>query len=438
MNLFKRDKPGAMPPVVPAQPRRVLVVGSTGHPRVRCVRWDERTFPNVADYEAVIVNSAPLAQIIQNLPADESNEFCQRLSENQRLVRAGLLKALGAGAPVYAIDSAEFRRPSVRGDGVPYFGGMTNREWVPIPVRQEREEGETVVVVDADYRVYCGLVSRWDHVYFIQQMEQQQWTWVLHEMFGRKLDSYVVIQHEPVAANCYHRMVAVKLRLAFHGIVYDRYGGRGVSQEPERRSGDLILLPQPTDVSDRDAVNVLLESFFGIPRESMPPEWTGEVRLPGEEALIKEDEKHAASVQELSEKRERIAKGIWDLREYKRLLYETGPALEAICKRVLSELGASVREAEVAQEDFVVEWNGLKAVVEVKGHTRTVRVDDLRQLGHYRDEYRIKNGKEIKGILLGNAWRLEHPGRRTGRQEFTQDAIEYATSRGIKIGRAHV
>lgn len=431
--LFRRKEQNEGQPIAPAQTKRVLVIGSTGHPRVRCVRWDERDFPNVADHDAVVVNSVPLVQIVNSLPADHANEHWKRVWKNQEEVRIGLLKVLGAGRPVYVIDAAEASSSPERQWRTLGSGGMSNRQWMPVYVRCESEEGETLVVSDEAYRNYLALVSRWNHLYYIEQLDPRQWEWIQRPMFGRDIGCAIAVEHQPLAMNGYDRLVALKLWLAFHRVLRDRYGERVVTREPERKSGELVLLPEPTDVSDRDAVNVLLESFFGIPRESMPPEWTDEVRLPGEEALIKEDEKHAASVHELSEKRERIAKGISDLREYKRLLYETGPALEAICKRVLSELGASVREAEVAQEDFVIEWNGLKAVVEVKGHTRTVKVDDLRQLGHYRDEYRIKNGKEIKGILLGNAWRLEHPGRRTGRQEFTRDAIEYATSRGITL-----
>jgi hypothetical protein len=59
------------------------------------VRWDERKLPNVADYEAVVVNSVPLAQIIKDLPADDSDERCGRVQENQRMGLSGTLTVLG-------------------------------------------------------------------------------------------------------------------------------------------------------------------------------------------------------------------------------------------------------------------------------------------------------------------------------------------------------
>jgi hypothetical protein len=420
-------------PVAPAQTKRGLVIGSTGHPRVRCVRWDERNFPNVADHDAIVVNSMPLAQVISNTPADESNEMCKRIRANQNTVRVGLLKALGAGKPVYAIDAAESYRKSERHEGPFYFGGMSNREWIPIPVRQEQEEGETLELVDTTLHNYAKFVSRWDHLYYIEQLEQHHWEWLLQVMFGRKLDHYITIESQPVARNSYGRLVAVKLRLAFHRAVQRGYGELAFQREPEFRSGELTLLPGPTECSDRDAVNVLLEDFFGIQIESLPPEWVDvdEAKLPGEEALIGEDEKCIASIQALGEKRGRITKEISDLREYKRLLYETGPALEAICKRVLRELGASVHEAEGTQEDFVLEFRGTKAIVEVKGVTKSISLDDLRQLGQYREDYRLKRSAEVKGVLLGNAWRLVYPSQR--QRAFPPNVCKYAEDRGITL-----
>lgn len=429
--LFRRKEKKEGQPVAPAQTKRLLVIGSTGHPRVRCVRWDERNFPNVADHDAIVVNSIPLAQVISDIPADESNAMCKRIRANQNTVRIGLLKALGAGKPVYAIDAAEFYRKSEKHEGPFYFGGMSNREWMPIPVRQEHEEGETMELVDTTLRNYAKFVSRWDHLYYIEQQEQHYLEWLPQVMFGRKLDHYITIESQPVARNSYGRLVAVKLRLAFHRAVQRGYGELAFQREPEFRSGELTLLPGPTECSDRDAVNVLLEDFFGIQRESLPPEWVDEAKLPGEEALIGEDKKCIASIQALGEKRRRIAQEISDLRDYKRLLYETGPALEAICKRVLRVLGASVNEGEGRQEDFVMEFRGTKAIVEVKGVTKSISLDDLRQLGQYREDYRLKWGAEVKGVLLGNAWRLVHPSQR--QHAFPPNVCQYAEERGITL-----
>jgi len=419
---------------LPVQPhaKRVLVVGSAGHSRVRCVRWDERDFPNVADHDAIIVNTVPLAAIIKNLPPDASNELWKRVSDNQASVRQGALKALGAGKTVYAIDVAELFGNRQKREGLPCSsGGMWNRAWAPVWVRQVSEQGETLEVMDDVYRNFLRYASRWDHLYQVEQMSQEHSSWFLQAMLGHDPDCFIAIQHAPVARNCYGRIVALKLRVALHRAVEREFGGRDVSPEPMFRSGEFVLLPAPTECSDRDAVNVLLEDFFSIPRESMPPEWTDEVKLPGEDAFIREDEKHAASIQELSRKRERIAKGISDLREYKRLLYETGPALEAVCSRVLCELGATAHEAEVAQEDFVLEFRGTKAIVEVKGITKSVSLDDLRQLGQYREDYRLKQEVEIKGVLLGNAWRLVHPAQRGN--AFPANVQEYAEARGIAL-----
>jgi hypothetical protein len=430
--MFKRRPQSESRPAAPAPAKRVLVIGSTAHPRVRCARWDERNFPNVADHDAIVVNSMPLAQLIRAIPADESNEMCKRVRSNQNAARMGILKALGAGKPVYAIDAAMFYRKSEKHEGAFYFGGMSNREWMPLPVRQECEEGETLRVIDPAFNNYAGLVARWDHLYYVEQLEQHQWTWLPRQMFGRDLDSYVAIEQSPVAENCYNRLVSVKLRLAFHRIVHHEYGERSLQREPELRTGELVLLPEPTECSDRDAVNVLLEDFFGVPRATLPPEWTDALRIPGEEALLEKGTAFADELRRIQEDRKGLSVRLEELCWYKRLMYETGPALETVCRRVLQELGATVGDAEVAKEDIVLEFEGNKAIAEVKGNTGAVKLDDLRQLGHYKDDYRIKLGREVKGILLGNPWRLVPPSERR-QAAFTPDACSYASDRSIAL-----
>lgn len=117
----------------------------------------------------------------------------------------------------------------------------------------------------------------------------------------------------------------------------------------------------------------------------------------------------------------------------KRLLYESGPALEAAILDALDILGLEARRGKDAESEFdaVFTWNGHRFLGEAKGEDlQAIEVDKISQLErNLSEDYESEEVTEYaKGILFGNAFRLQEL---SGRDEFfTEKCI--STAKRIK------
>jgi hypothetical protein len=442
VRLFKRigrKKPEETPAEKPA--KRMLVIGSVKHAGVKCVQWDAKDIPNVADYDAVIINTPSLAAklkeaegIYNQSSRHEPPDFWNRLRRNVEEISSGLMTLLESKGEVYAIAVPEvFVRLGKPHPFAPNY--MTNYSWSPLPFEILEEHGETQTVNDEVFARYMSFVKSWCVCFAMPEKR------VLEDFAGRYGQGfYVSLAQEPIAQNRYGKPVACHFRYqVYHQVILERDWlervqkvGRKLSIE----SGPLILLPLPTEISDREAINVILEDIFGRPQKTLPPEWVEAIPMPKVVQLDSEIEKKQETIQrvaaEISEKRRQRQ----EIVRYKQLLFETGPQLDEICQETIEALGGIVLPSDLAEEDFIIEFEENRAIVEVKGNTKSISLADLSQLGRYREEYRIQRGEEIKGVLLGNAWRLLPLDERgdANRPIFPeQNVVPYAVSRDIAL-----
>jgi len=117
LKLFERVKRKKSPKESSTEgtANRVLIIGSLKHAGVKCVPWDG-DLPNVADYDAVIVNTLSLAtrlkkaeEIYSRSGRDESLHLWKRLHQNVEKVSNGLLTLLESKGGVYVVAATEVR-----------------------------------------------------------------------------------------------------------------------------------------------------------------------------------------------------------------------------------------------------------------------------------------------------------------------------------------
>ncbi len=421
--------------------KRVLIVGSDKHTAVKCVQWDAKKFPNVADYDAVIVNPASLAPKMEKAKQQSikstSNKFPElwdRLRENIDIIRNGLLTLLESGGEVYAIICPEERISLEWGHS--FHNQMTNYWWVPLPFEKVPEEGETQSIDDTTFAKYMDLVKWW--ALYLKLPENDRALEGLTQKYGEGF--LVELIQEPIARNRYGRQIASRLKYQLYStrIVERDWLDRPLREAKELKmvSGPLILLPMPTEVSDRDAVNIILENFFGLQQKTLPPQWIEEVDIPGIPEIKFEVENKYHQIEQLKTEIKPLLQRKEELEKYKQLLFETGTPLEEICKQTLQTMGCNILPADLAEEDFIVEFEGQQAIVEVKGNTKSISLSNLSQLGRYREDYLIERGEDKKSILIGNAWRLlplDERGKSNSQVPFPENVVSYATKRNIAL-----
>lgn len=198
----------------------------------------------------------------------------------------------------------------------------------------------------------------------------------------------------------------------------------------DTKSGRVIFVPPISefDVSDRTkAAGVIQDCIVAsidVDTSESEPKWVKKYQMPGLAAL---NDAVATIEQQIQESELALAKAEEardEVAHYKKLLWTTGThQLEPVVREALSLFGFNV--VKEGDRDAVLFFDGIKlAIAEVEGPTGAVDVDKYRQLlGYVQDEF-VETGVLLKGILIGNGFRLLEPGTR--KVQFTEKCIEGA------------
>lgn len=193
--------------------------------------------------------------------------------------------------------------------------------------------------------------------------------------------------------------------------------------------GRICFLPPPNNIpADRmgAALVKVITGHFNKTAQIDAPAWAGEVTVPG--ANI-----HDEQIMELTERTEALAAQITALKDdrdkllsYVRLLFGYGKAvLEPVVRSAFRLLGFAVPEPEEYEGEWDVELrdvqSGRTALGEVEGSEGVIDVDKYRQLLDYIDAEALE-GRDHKGMLIGNGIRLLPPDAPERQNQFSEHA----------------
>lgn len=187
--------------------------------------------------------------------------------------------------------------------------------------------------------------------------------------------------------------------------------------------GKLIFLPAIADSAHDEikftgVIQDCIVAAIGGDLSDTSPEWVEAWMLPGLEdkesvvsssklALVEAKKK----VADAEEQRDKIA-------GFRKLLWTTGKfQLEPMVREAFSLMGFDAPSE--GDRDAVLYDAGQKvAIAEIEGANGRIDVDKYRQLLDYVEDELTESGKELKGILVGNGYRLEQPDQRG--DQFTE------------------
>jgi hypothetical protein len=198
--------------------------------------------------------------------------------------------------------------------------------------------------------------------------------------------------------------------------------------------GRLCLLPEAIGISPERlgaAALRVIEAHFNKTAEVEAPSWAADSTVPGADAhdeeitdLVKRSEELALRIEALKGERE-------DLMQYVRLLFGYGKAvLEPTVRSALRVIGFEVPEPDQYAGEWDVELrdpeSGGTALGEVEGSDGPIDVDKYRQLLDYVDG-EVLEGRQHKGILIGNGYRQLPPDAPERQNQFSDHAQRGAT-----------
>jgi hypothetical protein len=428
--------------------KKVLIIGTYSSEGADSFDWWQE-LPNLSDYDTVILDTTRIANfwlIAGRLKySEEDNEYLlskvnqddERLRSNLSLVRNKLLEMLEFEVTIYAIFTPkivvthelgpEYVSESL-GSGKAYARFVSTDSWCPISVEAVAEKGKTILVQDSSYGKYFREFKGWEY-YFVPESVQSE------DLERYYADRYKVrVNLLPIATNKVMKPVAVECHITFHMWAHEEEEGAW-RVVPEKHGGSLILLPTIDRYNTEPLIEILLQR--GMEFEETPlPNWIGVIEIPGEASLKIEIAAERQKLETIQAKIEEDEASLAELRKYKRLLYADGLELQDICKSTLERLGAKTKPSPVSDE-FMIEVDDKEALVEVKGSTKNIRKDDIGQLITDLGELiKLRDETEpIKGILIGNAWRLSPLDDRDRKEKplFTGPVIRIAEHQNIGL-----
>ena len=161
------------------------------------------------------------------------------------------------------------------------------------------------------------------------------------------------------------------------------------------------------------------ESLKANRQKTPPPAWTSKptYRLSTEHKLEASITRLTKNIEELQKKRSDLLLRLERERDLKSLLYEKGPALEHAILNALSLLGLKAEKFKDSESEFdvVFTWKSHRFLGETEGKdNKAVNIDKMSQLErNLSEDFAREDVKEhAKGILFGNAFRLQEPSER--------------------------
>ncbi len=393
--------------------KRVVVIGSEGHYGVDSTLWTTEDMPNIADYDTAIIDTSSFEPLLEQARIDntfrEANEeLLRRISTNLDFVKDRLVHLLHSEGVIYAICSRKYW------SSISNYSSVHNYQWSPLPIETVDEHGVTKIVLDGVFEHYFKFVNEWSF-YFNTHYNYSSLK-AIADFYQNK--HFVYPRMVVLAENRYRKPLGLSLFYELHEVTDKRDLKIAIESPSEffrdesmllSTSGILHFLPPTTSIDRKEAINLLIEDFLGIPQKTPPPHGIDGVLVPGEGSLKREFKENLAKIEELRAIDSGIQARMDEKTQYKQLLYETGTPLEEICKLTFIALGCKVNDSV---EDFILSTCGKEAIVEVKGREGTILRGDGSQLAQNRRNYAIQNDKdmgEVKAILLGNPFRLELP-----------------------------
>lgn len=237
----------------------------------------------------------------------------------------------------------------------------------------------------------------------------------------RWIDSFINCMGSDVIAPVYFAIIpngALSLILSYSSTV-------GISYK--YRNGRILILPSiksiihgETTSSAKSSLTGFLQCLYNnilsqyLEPSSPPPEWLDSIVVQNEE--------------ELKDQYDTIGKEIKRISEEKNILADTGKPLTRKVSSLLKSLGFQIVEKEnKGKQDIDISEDDFKGVVECSGSVKHIQIDKLRQLMDYAFD------EGIKGIIIGNPWRLKHPNSRELSKAFTEPVVRRAEVMNIGL-----
>jgi hypothetical protein len=295
--------------------------------------------------------------------------------------------------------------------------------WWPILFPTEVRSGTEVVGVDPRFAYLYQPGWHWGAYFTGSQLLSKQ-----ADTFGRAVAPGVSLTIEtsskPLASTRFDKALGLEVQFKLM-----RADGA-----LHRTSGPVFWVPYFVEQDSKLAVGAVLRRRYGVVGGQAAPEWVASFTLPKLDPILAHIEQLEASIDSMSADLTESKERALEVGRFRRLLYETGDALEEVVRDALADLGGDVTIPEAGREDAQVRSpQEHEFVVEIKGRRGALKRADVRQLGEWilRAEEAHAEGWAGTGLLIHNAFSGDAPAERG--DPYANQTLEFAKRLGLTL-----
>jgi hypothetical protein len=202
----------------------------------------------------------------------------------------------------------------------------------------------------------------------------------------------------------------------------------------------IYVLQPPPHGAEQPCLRVIIDHFkpdFEIPEVGPSPDWSQQIitQIPGIEGSNKKIAELSKQIERLGEERQAELESKKQLEEWVQLLWLSGVPLQERVRDALRFLGFDIEPGNDTGHtpDIVAKQGSYVFVIEITGSTGTITIDKGRQLMEW---VIAAEPKEVRGVLVGNAFRNDPPEKRppsANHNIFAAELEKMAKKRGLAL-----
>lgn len=394
--------------------KTIWVLGGHASNADRNIPW-QVDIPNLSNPDILIIDLNTIPEALRgDIPYYEIRDYIRYI--------------LMAGKVVFIILSTDFRNYYKTLPVYPKVEKIKPCDFYDVnPLRLE--------IIPEEIIEYSKYVDNCD--FFIDYLDKNALWDMLRPNTDWKVEKYPFTPHiSHISEDLLFKLMNVakqSIGLSAKYIIRDSYG------DVLHITGSIHFLPPPTKISSSEGIEVIVNTIVGEEFKEEEPDWISNVEVPGAKEL---DIQITGIKNIIAEKIEEMNKLIEDKEEldkYLKLLWAFGKPLENAVKDAFYFLGfTEIHEGRSKElEDWVIDIQTseeyVHGVMEVKGKEKRSSLSDINQCFRWVNEYRVQEGKKVKGIFLPNQFRRTEPLDSSKRLHFETNEIDFAKDFNICI-----
>ncbi|MFD7897412.1 hypothetical protein [Streptomyces sp. NPDC059743] len=183
------------------------------------------------------------------------------------------------------------------------------------------------------------------------------------------------------------------------------------------------------ELIDPAAVDLIswVKSLGVLHGQSIPP-WLERCEFPEDVENAEHVKRIKEDILALKQRLEELEVESDNSRQWKQLIYAQGVPLERQAMQAFEAIGFESQQGPEGRADILLRKNGVRAVVEVKGVSKSAAEKNAAQLEKWVSEEIVDGESKVKGILLVNAWREIAPDVRS-EPAFPSQMVDFSVRR---------